>query len=329
MVLICGKLCWPTKLTFIYPRWQIDPGAWWQYLFPLAADGIAGGALVDPAADAAPLAALLFFGGTLFPVLGFFNLYTFRYSLVANHYQYLASLGAITLAAAGVVWLLERWRLWRRPAGYVVCLALLATLAGLTWRQSRMYADHETLYRTTIDGESRLLDGPQQPRAALARRGQVDDAIAQFQKVLEIKPDDAEGHNNLGLALAGRGQVDEAIAHYQKALEIKPAYAKAENNLGVVLAGQGKLVEAITHFRKALKSTLTMPRPTITLVMLWRTGAKRLRRWPITGRPWTLPRNRTTKLWLMPCGLGSPGTRPESPFVSAAGSRPPPAETIA
>ena len=51
---------------------------------------------------AAPLAALLFFGGTLFPVLGFFNLYTFLYSFVANHYQYLASLGIIALVSAGV-----------------------------------------------------------------------------------------------------------------------------------------------------------------------------------------------------------------------------------
>ena len=68
--------------------------------------------------------------------------------------------------------------------------------------------------------------------AALAGRGQVDEAIAHYQKALEIKPDYAEAHNNLGAALAGRGQVDEAIAHYQKALEIKPDYAEAHNNLG-------------------------------------------------------------------------------------------------
>jgi len=78
-------------------------------------------------------------------------LYTFLYSFVANHYQYLASLGVIVLASAGIALLLERWRLWRRPGGYVLCLTLLALLAGLTWRQSRMYTDIETLYRTTIE----------------------------------------------------------------------------------------------------------------------------------------------------------------------------------
>ena len=60
----------------------------------------------------APLAAVLYFGGTLLPTLGFFNLYTFRYSLVANHYQYLACLGIIALASAAAATVLQRWRLW-------------------------------------------------------------------------------------------------------------------------------------------------------------------------------------------------------------------------
>ena len=84
-------------------------------------------------------------------MLGFFNLYTFRYSLVANHYQYLASLGAITLVSAGAAWQLGRWRPWPRRAGYGACLIVLAILASLSWRQSHVYANVETLYRATIE----------------------------------------------------------------------------------------------------------------------------------------------------------------------------------
>ena len=65
----------------------------------------------------------------------------------------------------------------------------------------------------------------------LASRGQVDEAIAHYQKALEIEPDYAEAHYNLGSVLAGRGQVDEAIAHYQKALEIKPDFVPARRSL--------------------------------------------------------------------------------------------------
>ena len=113
----------------------------------------------------APLAAVLFFGGTLFPVLGFFNLYTFRFSLVANHYQYLASLGIIALVSAGVALLLDRWRLWGRPPAYCLCGILLVVLATLTWRQSRMYADAGNALWHDPRQESRLLAGPQQPWA--------------------------------------------------------------------------------------------------------------------------------------------------------------------
>ena len=246
------KLCWPTRLTFFYPRWQIDSGAWWQYLFPLGLTALLVGLWSIRGRTRAPLAALLFFGGTLFPVLGFFNLYTFRYSLIANHYQYLASLGAITLAAAGAVWLLERWGLWRRPAGYMVCLALLATLAGLSWRQCWMYADLETLYRTTIEENPNCWIAHNNLGMCLLR-GQVDDAIAQFHKALEIKPDCELAYNDLGIALAGRGQFDSAIAHYGKVLEIKPDFAEAHNNLGNALAGRGQFDSAIAHYQKALE----------------------------------------------------------------------------
>ncbi len=97
-----------------------------------------------------PLAGLLFFAGTLFPALGFFNVYPFRFSFVADHFQYLADLGMLTLASAGAALLLGRRRLWGWAGGNLLCLALLLVLAGLTWRQSRMYADVERFWRTTI-----------------------------------------------------------------------------------------------------------------------------------------------------------------------------------
>jgi tetratricopeptide (TPR) repeat protein len=247
------KLCWPTKLTFIYPRWHIDSAAAWQYVFPLGVAALTAALWSIRRWSRAPLAALLFFGGTLFPVLGFFNLYTFRYSLVANHYQYLASLGVIVLASAGVARLLEHRTLWRRPVECVVCLGLLASLGILTWRQSRMYTDITSLYQTTIDENPDCWMAHNNLGIQLAALGRVDDAIAHYQKALEIKPAYDSAHNNLGLALAGQGKIDEAITHYQQALQIKPAFAEAYNNLGLALARQGKIDEAITDYQQALQ----------------------------------------------------------------------------
>ncbi len=247
------KLCWPTNLTFIYPRWRIDSGAWWQYLFPLGLAALAAGLCSIRRRTRAPLAALLFFGGTLFPVLGFFDLYTFRFSLIANHYQYLASLGIITLASAGAALLMSRWRPWGRLAGYLLCVTLLATLAALTWRQSRMYTDVETLYRTTLDANPDCWLAHNNLANVLAGCGRVEEAIAHYQKAMQLRPDEARAPNNLAMALIGRGQVDEAITYLRRALEIKPDFAEIQLNLGTALVRRGQVEEAIPCFRKALE----------------------------------------------------------------------------
>ena len=81
----------------------------------------------------------------------------------------------------------------------------------------------------------------------------MDEAIAQYYKALEIKPDYAEVHYNLGNALLHKGQMDEAIAHYKKALEIKPDCADGYNNLGIVLFQKGQVDQAIAQYQKALE----------------------------------------------------------------------------
>jgi Flp pilus assembly protein TadD len=94
---------------------------------------------------------------------------------------------------------------------------------------------------------------------ALAGSGKLDEAIAQYQKALEISPDNPESHLNFGIALAGKGDLNQAIAHYQKALEINPEYPEVHNNLGVALAAAGKLDEAIGHYQKALAANPGYP----------------------------------------------------------------------
>ncbi len=239
-----GKLFWPVDLTFIYPRWNVSRTLCWQYLFPAAALLLLAVSWRLRRRWRAPLAGLLFFAATLIPVLGFLNVFFFQYSFVADHFQYLASLGIITLFSAGVALLLERAVGWGRIMGQMGCLALLAALAVLSWRQSRMYADIETLYRTTIDRNPDCWMAYNNLGNALAGRGRLDEAIAHYQKALEIKPDYAAAHNNLGLILVGRGQFDEAVAHFGKALEIQPGLAVAHYDLGTALAGRGRVDEA-------------------------------------------------------------------------------------
>ncbi len=260
-----GKLAWPADLIFIYPRWGIDTAAGWQWLFPLGALGLVGllcclaARATDPTrrrAARAPLACCLFFLGTLSPALGFVDVYPFRYSYVADHFQYLAMLGIIVPGAAGLSLLVARATAPARPAAWMLVAGLLALYATLTWSQCGIYRDAETLYRATI---------ARNPDCWMARTnlgvilvgqpGGIDEAIVQYQLALQENPVDPEAHNNLGLALSGLpGRLGDAIAQYREALRQEPNYPLAHKNLGTAwLQVPGRLDDAIAEFKEALR----------------------------------------------------------------------------
>jgi len=145
------KLFWPANLIFMYPRWQVSQGVWWQYLYPLAVVALVAGLWRLRHRSRALLAELLFFAVTLAPALGFVNVFPFKYSFVADHFQYLASAGVIALVAAGLARLADRAPVRLRGVlPGLMPLALGAPLFLLTSHQSRQYIDAPTLYRTTI-----------------------------------------------------------------------------------------------------------------------------------------------------------------------------------
>ena len=247
-----GKLVWPVDLIFIYPRWHVSQMVWWQYLFPIMALLVSVGLWLRSRRNRAPLAVWLFYVGTLFPALGFFNVYPFRYSFVADHFQYLAGIGPITLAAAGIA-ALFRSLIDKRPfLQLAVCGTLILVLGILSWRQSESYTDVETLWRNTIARNPNAFLAYNNLGNILVSQGETAGAIALFRRAIEIKPDYAEAHYNLANALDRQGKPDEAIDNFQKAIEINPDFVAAHNNLGTVLLNQGRLEEASEQYHQAL-----------------------------------------------------------------------------
>src|SRR4030095_10418121 len=81
-----SKLLWPSNLTFVYPRWDINAGVWWQYLFPVGVLGLLVILWSLRRWSRAPLAGVLIYILLLLPSLGFLNIYFFVYSFVADHW---------------------------------------------------------------------------------------------------------------------------------------------------------------------------------------------------------------------------------------------------
>ncbi len=248
-----GKALWPSHLAFIYPRWALDARSLSQWLFPAAAAAALAALFLLRRRSRAPLATGLLFAGTLFPALGFINVYPFRFSFVADHFEYLALAVILSAAAAGFTLAAERLAPALKMGAAVAAYCGVAGLAALTWGQTSIYADIGTLWQDTIARNPDCWMAHNNLGLALAARGQTDEAIAHYRRAIEIEPGFAGSHNNLGIALMGKGDAAGAVAEYRAALAIDPGEPETHNNLGMALRKEGRLDAAISEYGKALE----------------------------------------------------------------------------
>jgi len=259
-----GKLVWPENLIFVYPRWEIDESAWWQYAFPAAAVALAVGLVMLAVRyrRRGPLAGYLYFCGTLVPVLGFFDVFPFLFSYVADHFQYLASLGVIVPVAGALSMASERLEPGQRRFATALGVALIMVLGVTTWHRSGVYRDAETLYRDTIARNPGAWMAFQNLGTELAARNRLDEAIEAYEGALRAKPDYAAARNNLVLAHMKRAdaaadspdRAGEALAHYEAVVRIDPGHFRAHYNAGTLLMDlPGRQPDALRHLERAVQ----------------------------------------------------------------------------
>lgn len=255
-----GKLLWPHPLIFFYPRWAIDSSSFSQALYPAAALG-AGGALWLARAriGRGPLAAALIFAGVLTPALGFFDVYPFRYSFVADHFSYHANIAPITGAVAACAIASANWGRAGMLAARAAGAAVLIVLAALTVQQTHIYRDLETLCRDTIAKNPAAWQAYSNLASTLAYAGRYDEAIQVARDGVAVAPQVPETHNTLGamwmLAATREGvtpfRLEQAIEAFEETLRIEPDYEETLFNLAQALAAAGRPREASVYFAQA------------------------------------------------------------------------------
>jgi tetratricopeptide (TPR) repeat protein len=286
-----GKLLLPLNLSFIYPKWPIDPRQPWQWAFPL---GVAIGLFVlwrmRDRWGRGPVVAGLTFVGTLLPALGFFNIYPMRYSFVADHFQYHASVALIAVIAialhryakraafavvpillAMTMWrayvLADAERLWRdtlakNPDSWMVHLNLAKTLAARAEdagaqdhfeKQAVLDAEAQEHFEKQVVLAPHLAETHWNLAINLARRQQFDAALLEYDRALERDPRFPQAFFGRGNVFRERGDFPAAAAEYRRAIELKPDYAEAYFNLGFVLERQSDLAGAADAYRRAIE----------------------------------------------------------------------------
>ena len=280
-----GKVFWPTDLAVLYPH----PGQW-----PLAKVLLAGGLMLGLSAlfwagrrrYPCLLMGWLWYCGTLVPVI---QIVQTGSHAMADRYMYLPALGVLILAIWGMDELTRGWRFRTLALAVAGGVAIFGCVV-LTRQQIGYWRDSEALFRhalevtenndgahnglgIALDQKGEMAEAIRQfeeairlkPRyanaycnlgIALNKNGQVDKAIRQFQEAIRLKPDLPGAHYGLGIVLSRKSQTDEAIGQFEEAIRLKPDYAEAHNELGIALGRKGQMDEAIREFQEAARLRL-------------------------------------------------------------------------
>jgi tetratricopeptide (TPR) repeat protein len=243
-----GKALWPMHLAAYYPYPRTLPTAWVLASALLLIAASVGAILVGRQRPYV-LVGWLWYLGTLVPAIGIVQVGT---QAMADRYTYIPLIGIFIVLAWGASDILSRWPQWRMPTA-VVAAGVLLSCALAARAQVQYWQNSTTLWRHALDVTPDNYAAHTYYGNALAARGDVNGAIAEYTEAIRIRPDYPEAHNNLGPALASQGKFDDAIKHFGEAIRLRPNYADAHSNMGVALASQGKLDEAIAQYAEALR----------------------------------------------------------------------------
>lgn len=258
------KLLAPLKLTFIYGRWEIDSGAPSQYVFPVIVAAVFTAAFVlRKWIGRKPLFGLVFFAVTLLPALGFVDFYPQIFSFVADHFQYLGSLGFMTAVVAIAAWGLNRMpnEAPRRILGAVLVVVALAGSIILTREQCRIYESEETLWSDTINKNQGDFIGHTNLGFFYLQEQRLQEAELQFGSAVANNPDFLPALQNLAGAYLTNGKPREAEPVIRRAIELDPDNAQHHNLLGGVLMRLHRYEEAEKSFLEAIRLDETLHLP--------------------------------------------------------------------
>ncbi|HMD35681.1 MAG TPA: tetratricopeptide repeat protein [Vicinamibacterales bacterium] len=238
-----ATLVWPSNLTFVYPRLSLDQPS--RYLYPAAFATLVAVGWWLRTRTRAPLAVMLLFAVALSPALGFVDVFPFRYSFVADHFQYLATIPFAAVVGAATAGLPV-------PAA-VAALVLCTPLAIVAHLHAREFESAETLYRATLARNPDAWMAHGNLATLLMARGETREAREHFLEALRVHPDAPETQMNAGRLLVGEGALDEGIEHLRAALRMNPGLPDARTNLGVALLRQNKPLAALAEFEAAVR----------------------------------------------------------------------------
>ena len=263
-----GKLLWPTNLSVVYPRWDVqvaDPLAWGYLIAAIAFSTVLWH--LRQRIGRGPLVGVLFFVVVLSPVLGFVDYGYMRYSFVADRFVYLAGIGVMAVVCGGATWGVRRLSdLWQKGA-WAVAVAVIVVLGMLTWKHAGIWKDDETLWRHVIKLNPQAYNAHANLGNALRKQKRYEEAVAEYQKAIKQDPHNVKTFVYMGRSLNRLDRFEEAEKFLRVALAVSPPTLRTQLHLGHALYGQQRYEEAVAAYQAAIEQAPDLSEPRISLGM--------------------------------------------------------------
>lgn len=186
---------------------------------------------------------------TLLPVIGLVQV---GMQSMADRYTYIPLIGLFTMASWGGAELCRQSPKLKKAISVVAGGALLF-FSITTWIQLGYWRDNFTLFNHAAAVTENNYYAHHSLGMLFEQQGKPEQAIAEYQKSIEIEPRNPIVHFDLGFLFDTQGRTSEAIRQYEEVLALDPGYAQAHFSLGIVLGKIGKIKESISEFTEALK----------------------------------------------------------------------------
>ena len=256
------KLLFPFNFMFFYPRWIINTKIWWQWLFPLAVMLVLGVLVIYRGKiGRGTLALFVFYIISIFPVLGFLNVYGMKFSFVADHFSYLSTPCLLLLLCTSIYFLLGKLRIGfplLMSALYRILLSSLLVIiviymCGKSMELTQNYKSEITLWNNLISQNPNTWIAYNNRGFIYDNQGNLTQALSDYNKVIQLNPSLAEIYNNRGFIYYRQGNLTQALSDYNKAIQLNPSLAETYNNRGLIYYKKRDLNKAFLDYNKAIR----------------------------------------------------------------------------